>query len=76
MPGGILLLLPAALNLVEEGVDCLLARSELRGDVHQLICFGRGVAAQLADQITATSTSKECSDDVRVSDVGELGALV
>jgi hypothetical protein len=74
--GGILLSLPLDLIHVEEGLDRLLTRSEFCGDVHQLVSFGWGLPTQLADQISARGTSKECSDDVGVGDVGELGALL
>jgi hypothetical protein len=43
--GGILLSLPIALILVEQGLDCFLIRSKFCSDVHQLICFGWGLAA-------------------------------
>lgn len=62
--GGILLSLPLDLIHVEEGLDRLLTRSEFCGDVHQLVSFGWGLPTQLADQISARGTSKECSDDV------------
>jgi hypothetical protein len=74
--GCILLLLPAARVAVEEGLDCLLAQSNLRGDVHQFICFAWGLAAQLANQISAGGARKECTNDVGISDVGELDALL
>jgi hypothetical protein len=38
----VFLSLPAALVPVEEGLDCLLTRSKLCGNVHQFIGFGRG----------------------------------
>jgi hypothetical protein len=74
--GGAVFSLPIALAIVEEGLHCLLTRSKFCGDVHQFIDFGWGLATQLADQISAGGTSKECSDDVEVSDIGELGALL
>jgi hypothetical protein len=73
--GGALLPLPVTLVLVEEGLDRLLARSELRGDVHQLVGLGRGLATQLADQILIGGPGEECFKDIGVGDVGELGAL-
>jgi hypothetical protein len=42
--GGALLSLPVPLVLVEEGLDRLLPRSELCGDVHQFIGLRRGLA--------------------------------
>jgi hypothetical protein len=74
--GGILLPLPIGLVLVEDGLDGLLSRSELGGDVHQFTCLGGCLATQQADQVTVGGTDEECSDDVRVGDVGELGALL
>jgi hypothetical protein len=61
--------------LVEDGLDGFLPRSELGGDVHQLACVGGGLATHLADQIVVGRASEECTDDVEVSDVGELGVL-
>lgn len=74
--GSILHPLTVTLIIVEEGLDNLFTRSELCCDVHQLVRFGWGLAAQLVDQIPTGCTSKERSDDVRVGGVGELGALV
>jgi hypothetical protein len=44
-------------------------------DVHQLIGSGGGVAAQLPDKLLASGSREESHDDVRVGDVGKLGAL-
>jgi hypothetical protein len=73
---GALLPLPIALVLVEEGLNCLMTQSKLRGNVHQFISLGQGLATQLADQVPTGGTSKECPDDVGVSDIVELGALL
>jgi hypothetical protein len=69
----------AALGLLvlsEDGLNRLLARGELGGDVHQLARPGGGLATQLAHQVAAGGASEECADDVRVDDVGQLGALL
>jgi hypothetical protein len=69
----------AALGLLvlsEDGLNRLLARGELGGDVHQLARPGGGLATQLAHQVAAGGAGEERADDVRVSDVGQLGALL
>jgi hypothetical protein len=73
---GILLSLPVALVLMEDGLDDLLTRSELGGDIHQFVRLGNGLGIHFADQIVVRGISEECFDDVRVSDVRELGALL
>jgi hypothetical protein len=73
--GGILLSLPIALVLVKDGLNGLLTQSELGGDIHQFICLDGCLATKFADQIAVGGTSEERSNDVRVSGVGELGAL-
>jgi hypothetical protein len=60
----------------EDGLNCLLARGELGGDVHQLARPGGGLATQLAHQVAAGGAGEERADDVRVGDVGQLGALL
>jgi hypothetical protein len=74
--GSILLSLPVAFVLVKDGLDGLLSQSELDCNVHQLACLGGGLATQLADQVVTGGAGEERSDDVGVSDVGELGALL
>jgi hypothetical protein len=64
------------LVLPEDGLDRLLTRGELGGDVHQLARLGRSLASQFAHQVTASGVSEECPDDIRVGDVGQLGALL
>jgi hypothetical protein len=69
----------AALGLLvlsEDSLDCLLAGGELGGDVHQLARPGGGLATQLAHQVAAGGASEECANDIRVGDVGQLGALL
>jgi hypothetical protein len=64
------------LILPEDGLNRLLARGELGGDVHQLARPGGGLATQLAHQVTAGGAGEERADDIRVGDVGQLGALL
>jgi hypothetical protein len=64
------------LVLPEDGLDRLLTRGELGGDVHQLACLGGSLATQFAHQVTTSGASEECPDDIRVGDVGQLGALL
>jgi hypothetical protein len=64
------------LVLPEDGLDRVLTRGELDGDVHQLACPGGSLATQLAHQVAASGAGKERADDIRVGDVGQLGALL
>jgi hypothetical protein len=64
------------LVLLEDGLDHLLTRGKLGGDVHQLARLGGGLAAQFAHQIAASGAGEECPDDIRVGDVGQLDALL
>jgi hypothetical protein len=69
----------AALGLLvlpEDGLNRLLTRGELGGDVHQLARPGGGLATQLAHQVAAGGAGEERADDIRVGDVGQLGALL
>src|SRR5688572_20827199 len=69
----------AALGLLvlsEDSLDRFLAGGELGGDVHQLARPGGGLATQLAHQVAAGGASEERADDIRVGDVGQLGALL
>jgi hypothetical protein len=75
--GGVFLL-PSLRLLVfsEDGFDRLLIRGELGGDVHQFARLGRSLAPQFTHQVSACGASEEGPDDVRVGDVGQLGALL
>jgi hypothetical protein len=75
---GDVFLLPSLRLLVlpEDGFDSLLARGELGGDVHQIACLGGSLAPQFAHQVSAGGAGEERPDDIRVSDVGQLGALL
>jgi hypothetical protein len=64
------------LVLPEDGLDRLLTRGELGGDVHQLARPGGGLATQLAHQVAASGTGEERANNVWVGDVGQLGALL
>jgi hypothetical protein len=64
------------LILSEDGFDRLLTIGELGGDVHQLARLGGSLASQFAHQVSASGAGEECPDDVRVDDVGQLGALL
>jgi hypothetical protein len=64
------------LVLSEDGLDCLLTRGELGGYVHQFARLGGSLAPQFAHQVSARGAGEERPDDVRVSDVGQLGALL
>src|SRR6187455_4275 len=69
----------AALGLLvlsEDSLNRLLARGELGGDVHQLARPGGGLATQLAHQVAASGAGEERADDIRVGDVGQIGALL
>jgi hypothetical protein len=64
------------LVLPEDGLDRLLTRGELGGDVHHLARPGGSLATQLAHHVAASGTGEERADDIRVGDVGQLGALL
>jgi hypothetical protein len=64
------------LVLPEDGFDRLLTRGEHGGDVHQLARLGGSLATQLAHQVAASGAGKGHPDDIRVGDVGQLGALL
>jgi hypothetical protein len=64
------------LVLPEDGFDRLLTRGELGGDVHQLARLGGSLAAQFAHHVAASGAGEERLDDIRVGDVGQLGALL
>jgi hypothetical protein len=74
---GDVFLLPSLRLLVlpEDGFDRLLIRGELGFYVHQLTRLGGSLASQFAHQIPASGAGEECPNDVRVGDVGQLGAL-
>jgi hypothetical protein len=64
------------LVLREDGLDRLLNRGELGGDVHQLAHPGGSLATQFAHQVAESGAGEERADDIRVGDVGKLGALL
>jgi hypothetical protein len=64
------------LVLPEYGLDRLLTRGELGGDVHQLTRPVGGLATQLAHQVATSGAGEKRADDIRVGDVGQLGALL
>jgi hypothetical protein len=52
------------LVLLEDGLDRLLTRGELGGDVHQLARPGGSLATQLAHQVAASGAGEERADDI------------
>jgi hypothetical protein len=63
--GDVLRLAPLRLFVLpEDGLDCLLTRGELGGDVHQLARPGGSLAAQLVHQVAASGTGEERADDI------------
>jgi hypothetical protein len=64
------------LVLPKDGLNHLLPRGELGGDVHQLARAGGSLATQLSHQAAASGAGEERTDDIRVGDVGQLGALI
>jgi hypothetical protein len=75
--GGVFLWLPLRLLVLsEDGFDHLLTQGELGGDVHQFARTGGSLAPQFAHQVLASGASKESPDDIQVSNVGQLGALL
>jgi hypothetical protein len=73
--GFLVLALPLVLVATKDATYCLLASGIVIDDVHQLIGSGGGVAAQLLGQLFASGSREKSHDDVRVGDVGKLGAL-
>jgi hypothetical protein len=75
--GGVFLRLSLRLLVLsEDGFDRLLTRGKLGGDVHQFARTGGSFAPQFAHQVSASGAGKESPDDIRVGDVGQLGALL
>jgi hypothetical protein len=75
--GGVFLRLSLRLLVLsEDGFDRLLTRGELGGDVHQFARTGGSLAPQFAHQVSASGAGKESLDDIRVGNVGQLGALL
>jgi hypothetical protein len=75
--GGVFLRLSLRLLVLpEDGFDRLLARGELGGDVHQFARLGGSLAPQFAHQVSASGADEESPDDIRVDNVGQLGALL
>jgi hypothetical protein len=72
--GDVFRLAPLRLLVLPE--DRLLTRGELGGDVHQLARPGGSLATQLAHQVETSGAGEERADDIRVGDVGQLGALL
>ena len=63
--GDVFLLAPLRLLVLpEDGLDRLLTRGELGGDVHHLARPGGGLVTQLAHQVTASGTGEERADDI------------
>jgi hypothetical protein len=69
------LALPFVLVTANDGTNRLLAGGEVGDNVHQTIGSYESVVAKLSDQLFACGTREEAHDDVRVDDVGKLGAL-
>jgi hypothetical protein len=63
------------LVLLKDGFNRLLTRGELGGYVHQFSRLGGSLPSQFAHQVPASGAGEECPDDIRVGDVGQLGAL-
>jgi hypothetical protein len=52
------------LVLPEDGLDRLLTRGELGGDVHQLALPGESLVTQLAHQVATSGVGEERADDI------------
>jgi hypothetical protein len=62
--GGVFLRLPLRLLVFpEDGLDRLLTRGELGGDVHQFARLGGSLAPQFAHQVSASGAGEESSDE-------------
>jgi hypothetical protein len=74
---GICLRLPLRLLfLSEDGFDRLLTQGKLGGDIHQFARTSRSLVPQFAHQVSASGAGKESPNDIRVGNVGQLGALL
>jgi hypothetical protein len=73
--GILVLALSLVLVTAKDGTNRLLTGNEVGDDVHQAVGSDGSVAAQLSDQLFTGGTREEGHDDVRVGDVGKLGAL-
>jgi hypothetical protein len=63
--GDVFLLVPLRLLVLpKDGLDRLLTRGELGGDVHQLARLGGSLAAQFAHQVVASGAGEERPDDI------------
>jgi hypothetical protein len=65
---------PVALD--ENGPDCLLARRVPGGDVKQLLCGLWLIVAELMHEGPTVHAGPKCQDEVSVTDLGELMALM
>jgi hypothetical protein len=75
--GDVFLLSPLRLLVLpEDGFDRLLTRGELGGYDHQFAHLSGSLAPQFANQVSASGAGEESPDDIRVGDVGQLGALL
>jgi hypothetical protein len=72
---GVLLPLFLALSIMEDGSHCLLAGGKVGGNVQELPSCAWALVSQLLDQLLAGGPREECSDDISVSNIGQLGAL-
>jgi hypothetical protein len=73
--GILFLALPFVLVAAKDGTNRLLTGDEVGNNVHQTVGSDGSAAAQLSDQLFVGGTREEGHDDVRVGDVGKLGAL-
>jgi hypothetical protein len=73
--GILFLALPFVLVATKDGINRHLAGGEVGDNVHQTVGSDGSAAAQLSDQLFAGGAREEGHDDVRVSNVGKLGAL-
>jgi hypothetical protein len=73
--GILFLALPFVLVAAKDGTNRLLTGGEVGDNVHQTVGNDGSAAAQLSDQLFAGGTREGGHDDVRVGDVGKLGAL-
>jgi hypothetical protein len=61
----------------EVGLDCILSSGILGGDIQELPCRARGLAAEHVDErLTGRAAADEGVDHVGIGDVGELIVLL
>ena len=73
---GVLVSPHLAIEAIEDGIDCFLARGVAGGDVEELLGGSWVLMSQLVNQGLAGGPRQESSYNIGVGDVRQLGALL